>query len=137
MLSIKSKLYTKETLHSIPLFSELSIPQLRELTSISKLKPFKKNEIIFLEGDYYKGFYIILKGSVKIYKLNLTDIEKNANIRQTIRYANIDSFKEYKIGKSKILIDKIDLAIKDVYDLTDEEIKFIINYDIEFRTDEE
>jgi hypothetical protein len=44
----------------------------------------------------------------KLYISYLKDIEKNANVRQTTQYANIDSFKEYKIGKSKQYIDKID-----------------------------
>jgi hypothetical protein len=72
-----------------------------------------------------------------IYSIYLKDIEKNVKIRQTKKYANIDSFREYKISKSKHIIDKIDLAIQDSYGLTDEEINFIINYDLKFRTDDE
>ncbi len=59
--------------------------------------------------------------------------EKNFNIRITTRYANIDSFKEYKIGKSKLIIDKIDDLIGPLYGLTKDEINFIKNYEIEFR----
>lgn len=73
----------------------------------------------------------------KLYEEYLVDIEANAQVRQTKQYANIDSFREYKIGKSKKLIDKIDKFIGPLYGLTDEEIQFIINYDLEFRTDEE
>ncbi len=72
-----------------------------------------------------------------LYNNYLTDIEKNKNIRNTTKYKLIDSFNEYKIYKSKHLIDKIDLAIKDAYGLTEEEVKFIINYDLKFRIDEE
>ena len=68
-----------------------------------------------------------------IYSDYLKDIERNVNIRQTKNYANIDSFKEYKIGKSKHLIDKIDDIIGPLYGLTNEEIKFIKEYEIEFR----
>lgn len=68
-----------------------------------------------------------------LYSAYLKDIEDNANIRQTTRYANIDSFKEYKIGKSKVLIDKIDDVICPLYGLTDEEVYFIKNYEIEYR----
>lgn len=60
---------TKETLRDIPLFSELSIEQLRKISAISKLKRFNKNERIFNEGDLYLGFYILLKGSVKVFKI--------------------------------------------------------------------
>jgi hypothetical protein len=69
----------------------------------------------------------------EFYSMYLTDIERNANVRQTNKYVNIDSFKEYKIGKSKHLIDKIDDIICPLYDLTNEEIEFIKNYEIEFR----
>ncbi len=72
-----------------------------------------------------------------IYKEYLKDIEKNSNVRLTEKYANIDSFKEYKIGKSKRLIDNIDDIIGPLYDLTQEEINFIKNYEIEFRISDE
>jgi hypothetical protein len=67
----------------------------------------------------------------------LADIERNANIRQTTKYANIDSFKEYKIGKSKHLIDQIDNIICPLYGLTKEETEFIKNYEIQFRLQDE
>lgn len=76
----------------------------------------------------------------ELYKEYLTDIERNANIRQSSsesRY-NVSSFKEYKIGKSKAIIDKIDDLICPLYGLTKEETEFIKNYEIEFRlTDDE
>ena len=71
----------------------------------------------------------------ELYKEYLTDIERNANIRQSSsesRY-NVSSFKEYKIGKSKAIIDKIDDLICPLYGLTKEETEFIKNYEIEFR----
>ena len=69
----------------------------------------------------------------KLYLEYLIDIEKNSNIRQAECYANIESFKEYKIGKSKHLIDKIDNIICPLYGLTNEEINFIKNYEIDYR----
>ena len=72
----------------------------------------------------------------KIYTEYLKDLEKNAQIINA-NYNNVSSFKEYRARRSKHLIDKIDWAIKDAYDLTDEEINFIINFDLEFRTYEE
>ena len=59
-----------ETLRSLPLFSELTIQQSNRIISISKIINYKKNEIIFMEGDSYRGFYILLNGSVKIYKIS-------------------------------------------------------------------
>jgi len=64
------ELNVKETLRKIPLFSELSIEQLREISTISTIKKYPKNKIIFLEGDYYRGFFILLKGAVKIFKVS-------------------------------------------------------------------
>lgn len=61
---------SNKTLKDIPMFSELSIAQLRELTSITKIQKFKKNEFLFMEGDTYMGFFILLKGSVKVYKIS-------------------------------------------------------------------
>jgi len=66
----------------------------------------------------------------------LKDIEKNAVIHTNSNYKNIDSFKEYKIGKSKHLIDKIDDLIRNAYNLSKEEQEFIKNYEIEFRLQE-
>ncbi len=60
----------KLTLRSIPLFSELSIEQMREISSISRLIKTQKNEILFRENDSYKGFFIILKGTVKVFKIS-------------------------------------------------------------------
>ncbi|OGU65285.1 MAG: hypothetical protein A2279_05670 [Stygiobacter sp. RIFOXYA12_FULL_38_9] len=61
---------TSETISSLPLFSELTSTQSSQIISICKISTYKKNEIIFMEEDPYKGFYILLKGSVKIYKLS-------------------------------------------------------------------
>ena len=72
-----------------------------------------------------------------IYQEYLEEIEKNVNLRKSENYANIDNFKEYKIGKSKNLIDKIDDLIAPIYSLTTEELNFIKNYEIEFRIREE
>ncbi|MGX2972264.1 Eco57I restriction-modification methylase domain-containing protein [Helicobacter sp. T3_23-1059] len=56
-----------------------------------------------------------------------SDIEKNADFSNGV--------KTYKLRKSKHIIDEIDRLICPLYDLSDEETDFIINYDIAFRTD--
>ena len=78
----------------------------------------------------------VIRKVKKIYKDYLQDIERNVIIRQTERYANIDEFKEYTIGKSKHLIDKIDDMICPLYGLTQKEIDFIKNYEIKYRLSE-
>ena len=59
----------KKTLRSLPLFSELSIEELRKVTTFSDVKKFQKNYFLFHECDFYTGFFILLKGSVKVYKI--------------------------------------------------------------------
>src|SRR5699024_7821639 len=71
----------------------------------------------------------------KLYTRYLSDIEAKANIRTTSGKStyNVDSFKEYKIVRSKTIIDEIDDYICPLYGLTEEETDFIKNYELEFR----
>lgn len=78
-----------------------------------------------------------IKQIEELYTKYMNDIEENANVRQTQKYANIDSFKEYKIGKSKHLIDAIDDFIGPLYGLTNEEVEYVKNYEIQFRLPDE
>ena len=64
----------------------------------------------------------------------LEDIQNNSimlqrNQRQTGRTET----QSFKIQKSKAIINEIDLALAKHYHLTDEELDFIINYDIKYR----
>ena len=72
---------------------------------------------------------------IQLYKRYLADIERKANIRISSGNSsyNVSKFKEYKIVKSKSIIDEIDDTIGILYGLTKEEIEFIKNYEIEFR----
>ncbi len=76
-----------------------------------------------------------LTGLTSLYSLYLEDIERNAAIRQSSVTSthNVTSFKEYKIVRSKTIISKIDDSIGPLYGLTQEEIDFIKNYELEFR----
>jgi len=71
----------------------------------------------------------------ELYSRYLSDIEAEANIRTTSGDStyNVDSFKEYKIVRSKAIIDEIDDYICPLYGLTQEETDFIKNYELEFR----
>ena len=71
----------------------------------------------------------------ELYKRYVADIEKNVNTRNVSvesKYT-MDVFKEYKIVRSKAIIDEIDDYIGPLYGLTQEEIDFIKNYELEFR----
>ncbi len=70
-----------------------------------------------------------------LYSRYLTDIEEKANVRTSSGEStyNVDSFKEYKIVRSKNIIDEIDDYICPLYGLTPDETEFIKNYELEFR----
>lgn len=76
-----------------------------------------------------------LKNLSDLYDEYLQDIEKNANVRQSTGKSSyhVSEFKEYKIVKSKAIIDRIDDYICPLYGLTPEETDFIKTYELEFR----
>ncbi len=84
---------------------------------------------IFPLPDFSKVDEKILLKIKKKYAEYLSDIEKNVIQHST--------FKEYKLRKSKHLIDQLDDLICPLYGLTKEETEFIKNYEIEFRIDDE
>jgi len=53
-----------------PFFDGLSEQHLQDISAISIVKKYNKNEIIFSDGDNGNGFYIIIEGIVKIYKIS-------------------------------------------------------------------
>ena len=55
---------------SIPLFAGLSPDQYGHLTAIAVPKTLRGGQIFFSEGDEGVGFYIIIAGRVKIFKLS-------------------------------------------------------------------
>jgi hypothetical protein len=63
----------------------------------------------------------------------LEDIQKNVKTRKSDNYAHVKSFQEYKLGKSKKLIDRLDLILGNVFGLNQEELDFIIGYEISSR----
>ena len=52
------------------LFDGLSPSQVSRLDSIATIKKYKKDALIFSEGEEASGFYIVIDGKVKIYKLS-------------------------------------------------------------------
>jgi CRP/FNR family transcriptional regulator len=60
----------KPSIRDLPLFSELSVEELRQLMRRSAVRSYKRGDIIFTEGDPYAGLYIVLSGHVKVFKTN-------------------------------------------------------------------
>lgn len=67
MDTIKEDIF-RDKLSSMPLFSELDQEQIRQVAEISKICRFKKNAMIFMEGESYRGFFVVLQGTVKVYR---------------------------------------------------------------------
>jgi CRP/FNR family transcriptional regulator len=59
-----------EVIARIPLFSGLSHGQLAQFQDIALERSYGRGELIFSEGDDGNGFYVILAGSVKIFKVS-------------------------------------------------------------------
>ncbi len=54
----------------IPIFSGLSESHINEIKNIAINKHLNKGELIFSEGDESNGFYVVVAGQVKIFKLS-------------------------------------------------------------------
>ena len=67
-------------LREIPLFDGLTGPQLEDLAMIITDQDFKKGTTIFAEGDEGTGFFILISGQVKIYKLSMDGKEQILHI---------------------------------------------------------
>ena len=83
----------------------------------------------FPQPDFSKVNENIISAIKNKYAEYLSDIESNVIQHST--------FKEYKLRKSKHLIDQLDELICPLYGLTKEETEFIKNYEIEFRVEDE
>jgi len=57
------------------LFSELTDVELKTIASVSSIKRFKKNEILFDEYDDADSFFIVAQGRVKIFRIDENGIE--------------------------------------------------------------
>jgi CRP/FNR family transcriptional regulator, dissimilatory nitrate respiration regulator len=55
---------------AIPLFSGLDEAQLQDLAMIVIDQIFRRGQTIFLEGEEGTGFYVVISGKVKVYKLS-------------------------------------------------------------------
>lgn len=87
------RLIKEKSLHNITLFSELSFDQLRKISGISKTHKYAKGANLFLQDESYKGFYVLLKGSVKVYKISKSGRESVVHIVKPLNlFADIPLF---------------------------------------------
>ena len=119
-----------EKLKQTPIFENLTIEEYDKLSSISTIKNYQKDNIIFYRGDKPKYLYLLLDGSVKIYTHNnkgnevilkmldetsliaelasLEDINYPANCMaqkdSTLLAIKFDKFKEIFLNDAKFLL---------------------------------
>ena len=60
----------RKHLSQVDLFNGLSLQQLGEVARIVSVKDYRKGELVFSDGDEGVGFYIVLSGRVKVYKVS-------------------------------------------------------------------
>jgi hypothetical protein len=67
-------------LSTIPLFQELSSKHLQDLALIMTDQAVKRGQLIFSEGDEASGFYVVITGRIKIFKLSTEGKEQILHI---------------------------------------------------------
>ena len=60
----------RQHLSQVDLFKGLTVEQLDAIARIVSEKKYKRGQLIFSDGDEGTGFYLVIKGRVKIYKLS-------------------------------------------------------------------
>jgi len=71
-----------ELLKKVSLFEKMTDEQLEQLLSIARRQTFPANTVLFHENDPGATFYVILKGSVKIFKRSARGEEKVLTLLQ-------------------------------------------------------
>jgi len=59
-----------DQLRRCPLFGGLKEEDLRKVRAIALPRQFRKKQVLFSDGEEAKGFYVILSGKVKLYKVS-------------------------------------------------------------------
>ena len=59
-----------ELIRRCPLFAGLKEEDLKKIRATASLKKVGKREVLFSDGEEAKGFYVILSGKVKLYKIS-------------------------------------------------------------------
>ncbi len=57
-------------LKNVHLFSDLNEDELDKIYSRCDIRTYNKGEIIFFDSEPYQGFYIVVEGGVKIFKIS-------------------------------------------------------------------
>jgi len=60
----------RQMLKNIPLFAGLSDEDIDDLMEVARIKEHGRGELLFSEGEQAVGFFIVVDGKVKVYKLS-------------------------------------------------------------------
>ncbi|SDX40262.1 Crp/Fnr family transcriptional regulator [Paenibacillus sp. CF384] len=71
-----------ELLKKVKLFENLNVEQLQRIQSIARTQTFTPGTVLFQENDHGAAFYILLKGSIKIYTRSSSGDEKVLSLIQ-------------------------------------------------------
>jgi len=69
-----------DLLRRCPLFAGLKEKDLKRIRAIASLKKVQKKEILFSDGEEARGFYVILSGKIKLYKVSAEGKEQILHI---------------------------------------------------------
>jgi len=69
-----------DLLRRCPLFAGLKEKDLKRIRAIASLKKVGKKEILFSDGEEARGFYVILSGKIKLYKVSVEGKEQILHI---------------------------------------------------------
>lgn len=67
-------------LKNIPLFAGLSDSDIEALQGISRVRECARGELLFSDGERAEGFFVVLDGKVKVYKLSAEGKERILHI---------------------------------------------------------
>ncbi len=67
-------------LQTTPLCMDLTIPQIKKMSTIAVFEEFNPGELLFEEGDKAQGLYILTLGKVKVFKLSQGGKEQILNV---------------------------------------------------------
>jgi CRP/FNR family transcriptional regulator len=84
-------------LKKIHLFSDLSERELEKILSFSRHKKYSKGEILFFDTEPFHGFYCVLEGSIKLYKISTEGREHIVHIMNPFNtFGEVPVFENYE-----------------------------------------
>jgi len=61
---------SRKQIKNIFLFTDINESELEKIRAFSTYKKYKKGEILFFDSEPYRGFFCLMEGTVKLYKIS-------------------------------------------------------------------